>query len=307
MSDARAATASSKSNLVRCELIVTGRCNFRCPYCRSVGGPDLPVEQARSTIEMWLKYRLENIRFSGGEPTLYKGLGELVTQAKEGGVKRIAVSSNGATSWRIYEDLLTKGASDFSISLDACNEEEGDRMAGNRPGAFRHVVDNIRKLTSRTYVTVGIVLTENNVRKTEEIIRFADTLGVSDIRIIPAAQYSSRLPPLNLEEHILEKYPILSYRHKNITAGKTVRGFDLGDSAKCALVLDDMIVMGREHFPCVIYMREGGKPIGTVGPHMRNERHRWSVEHDCSRDSICSTNCLDVCRDYNNAWNDMYG
>lgn len=48
LSDERARASSVSSPLVRCELILTGRCNFRCPYCRSVGGRDMNVRRARN-------------------------------------------------------------------------------------------------------------------------------------------------------------------------------------------------------------------------------------------------------------------
>lgn len=302
LSDARAHSASATSRLQRCELILTGRCSFRCPYCRSVGGPDLPAEDAFDVLRFWVRDGLKNVRFSGGEPTLHRRLSELVSFAKSHGVERIAVSSNGATAWRVYEALLRCGVTDFSISLDACTAEEGDRMAGGRPGAFARVVANIRELAKRVYVTVGVVLTADNIGRTEEIVRFADSLGVSDIRVIPAAQHGTKLPPLNLEPELLAKYPILRYRHMHLARGHSVRGLDVTDASHCALVLDDMAVMGGKHYPCIIYMREGGEPIGGVGPAMRRERQEWAFNHDCHGDPICAGNCLDVCRDYNNAW-----
>ena len=64
-------------------------------------------------------------------------------------------------------------------------------------------------------------------------------------------------------------------------------------------VLDDMAAMGDSHYPCIIYMREGGRPIGKIGTGMRQERQRWYEDHDCTKDTICSGNCLDVCVEYN--------
>ena len=52
-------------------------------------------------------------------------------------------------------------------------------------------------------------------------------------------------------------------------------------------------------------MREGGDPIGRVGPNMRAERKAWIESHDCSVDPICSGMCLDVCVDYCNKANEM--
>jgi len=299
LSDARAKQASATSPLWRAELILTGRCNFKCPYCRSVGGEDLPMEQAEKTVRLWGEQGLKNVRFSGGEPTMYKGLPQLVSLAKSVGVERIALSTNGASSLAKYEDLLERGVTDFSISLDACCAEDGDKMAGGRKGAFKRVVNTIRFLSSKTYVTVGVVLTSDNKERAEEIIRFASELGVSDIRVIPAAQDGKALPKLDVAPATLKKYPILKYRVNNIADGITVRGIKAGMLKKCGLVLDDMAVMGDKHYPCIIYLREGGEPIGTIGANMRKEREEWHSKHDSFSDPICSGNCLDVCCDYN--------
>lgn len=80
---------------------------------------------------------------------------------------------------------------------------------------------------------------------------------------------------------------------------RPVRGLRPGDPRSCALVLDDMAIMGERHYPCIIYLREDGKSIGKVGPKMRKERGRWFREHDSYSDPICQRNCLDVCVDYN--------
>jgi molybdenum cofactor biosynthesis enzyme MoaA len=258
----------------------------------------MPIEQAKDTVNQWADHGLKNIRFSGGEPTMYRGLGELVSLAKDRGVERIAISTNGASSQARYEDLLERGVTDFSISLDACCAEDGDKMAGGRKGAFERVVKTIENLVTRTYVTVGVVLTHENKDSAEEIIKFADKLGVSDIRVIPAAQEGKKLPSLELDDSLLQKYPILRYRVKNISSGMSVRGIENGQS-KCGLVLDDMAVMGDKHYPCIIYLRENGAPIGDVGPTMRTDREAWYQKHDSLNDPICSKNCLDVCCDYN--------
>jgi MoaA/NifB/PqqE/SkfB family radical SAM enzyme len=299
LTNERAKTASINSPLSRCELILSSRCNFKCPYCRSIGGPDMPIQQATDIVKAWCDDGLKNIRFSGGEPTLYSGLTQLVELSKKLKVKRIALSTNGSAKPDKYRELLEAGVNDFSISLDACCSEDGDKMAGGRKGAFKTVVENIRWLSKLAYVTVGIVLTETNVKQTEAIITFADSLGVSDIRVIPAAQKDTTLPKIKVAKDLLEKYPILSYRESNLRNGKPVRG---NPERKCGLVLDDMAVMGKEHFPCIIYMREGGKPIGIVSSQMRKERKQWSEQHNCTKDEICYKNCLDVCVDYNKTW-----
>lgn len=315
LSDKRVLNTSEKSQMKRCEMIITEYCNFKCPYCRGLKDEiygnrkkkELTLEEIKRNIDYWCENEpLENIRFSGGEPTLHKDIVEIISYAKEKGIKRIAISTNGSNDFKLYEKLVNAGANDFSISLDACCAEDGDKMAGQIKGSWEKVIENIRKISKLTYVTVGVVLTPDNVDKTIDTVRFADSLGVSDIRIISAAQYNKPIPRLNeIEKEILEKYPILRYRVENFSNGKNVRGMMDSDYGKCALVLDDSVIAGEYHFPCVIAMREGSEPIGKVGPNMREERKKWFETHDCFKDRICRENCLDVCIHYNNKYRDL--
>jgi MoaA/NifB/PqqE/SkfB family radical SAM enzyme len=179
-------------------------------------------------------------------------------------------------------------------------------MAGGRKGSFKKVVANIRALSAISYVTVGVVLTAANKEKAEEVIQFADSLGVQDIRVIPAAQEGERLPALNISEDLLKKYPILAYRLKNIENNVPVRGIPENSTGKCGLALDDMAVMGGKHYPCIIHLRENGSPIGDVGKTMREDRFSWFMKHDAHLDPICKKNCLDVCQFYNQKFADAH-
>lgn len=303
LSDYRASQASGTSPMWRCEIILTDKCNFSCPYCRGLRSDckgEMPFEKAKEVLGEWIKGGLKNVRFSGGEPTMYPRLAELVTYCKESGVEHIAVSTNGSANRSTYNRLLDAGVNDFSISLDACCASFASEMAGVDIN-FQRLTNNIRYLSQRAYVSVGVVLTEDNVGEVVKIVEFADSLSVRDIRIISAAQYDQLLDLAGqIPQAILDRHPILEYRVGNIAEGRNVRGITDGDSDRCYLVQDDSAVAGDFHFPCIIYMREHGEPIGHIGPNMRAERMKWMEEHDTHADPICRKNCLDVCIDYNN-------
>jgi len=315
LSDKRALNSSKLSPLWRCEMLLTDACNFKCPYCRGMREDCVgfvPFEEASECLRIWIEEGLKNVRFSGGEPTLYKHLPTLVHQAKEGEVERIAISTNGSASREKYEELLECGVNDFSISLDGCCSAVGEEMSGGVKGAWEKVVENIKWLSKVTYVTVGMVFTEDNVDECIKSVLFADSLCVSDIRVIPSAQYNQVLIKLaDLPSKVLAKYPILNYRIENLKAERHVRGIKEHDCHRCWLGLDDMAVAGGrhglKHFPCIIHLREGGNPIGDVGPNMREEREDWVMKHDSYDDPICRSNCLDVCKDFNNRANQRNG
>jgi MoaA/NifB/PqqE/SkfB family radical SAM enzyme len=228
----------------------------------------------------------------------------MVSYARMRGVERIALSTNGSVKPELYDELVKAGVNDFSISLDACCSTYADKMAGV-DGQFQKVIDNIKYLSSKTYVTVGVVFTEETVDSIVDVIKLANDLGVSDIRIISAAQESETYFKFSKSVSVFgtdfrKRYPILAYRLENIEKSVPVRGLTDGDSHRCGLMCDDSMVAGDFHFPCIIHFREGGEPVGKVGPNMRQERIDWLNSHDTHKDPICKANCLDVCVAYNN-------
>jgi MoaA/NifB/PqqE/SkfB family radical SAM enzyme len=303
--DERPKQLSDTSPMWRCEMILTDRCNFSCPYCRGLRDDcvgDMPVRRAFNVLYQWSTQGLKHVRFSGGEPMLYPSLSGLVGYARKCGVERIAISTNGSFPLKDYLDLVSLGANDFGISLDACCAADCGKMSGvATDGQFARLTHNIRELSKVTYVTVGVVLTDDNLHEVVSIVEFAARLGVSDIRIIPAAQEGNMISGIeHIEQKWLDKFPILRYRVLNILEGKPVRCIQEYDSHRCYIPIDDSVVCGDFHFPCVIYMREQGEPIGRIGPDMRAERIAWSETHNTFKDPICRANCLDVCVDHNN-------
>jgi len=303
LSDKRAETSSSSSNLMRCEIILTDRCNLKCPYCRGLkkelqGEMSLPY--AQYVLGLWIDNGLENIRFSGGEPSIYPFLKSLIKGCRNSNVKRIAISTNGTQSLDFYKELVDLGINDFSISLDGGCCSMNNKMNGG-VSSFDKVSKNIKYLSWYSYVTVGMVFTETNVNRAIEAVKYVDSLNPSDIRVISSAQYNQALKNLiDLPKDILNRHPILKYRVNNFKNNRNVRGIKKCDTDKCYLVRDDVAVAGKYHFPCIIYMREGGSPIGELGENFRQEREEWFKKHNTHEDKICVKNCLDVCTDYNN-------
>jgi len=306
LSDERALNSSISTPLWRTELLLTHRCNFKCPYCRGLRSDcngDVSCEKAKGVVQYWVDEGLKNVRFSGGEPTLWDGLIDLVDLCNINDVERIAISTNGSASREYYDDLVDAGVNDFSISLDGCCSAVGELMSGGAK-CWDRIIDNITHLSKKTYVNIGMVFTEENIKDCIDMVLFADSLGVSDIGVIPSAQYNKALRKLiKIKKKVLDKYPILRYRINNVKRGNHVRGISANNKCHCWLAIDDMAVAGGSgkmmHFPCIIHLREGGDPIGEVCETTRQDREKWILNHNPWEDPICKKNCLDVCVDHN--------
>jgi molybdenum cofactor biosynthesis enzyme MoaA len=294
----------------RCEMILTNACNFHCTYCQGLPpliNKAMTLEEIRAGLTYWIKNRAENIRFSGGEPTLHPNLLDAVRLCKEAGVARIGLTSNGSNQPACYRRLIEAGVSDISISLDACTAEEGDRLAGNLRGVWQRVVENIREMAKIIPMIVNVVYDASNSAKSVDTILFAHELGVKDILLIAASQHDAAAPGLQrLPQEVLEAHPILKYRVENSARRTEVRGLSEDDASYCALVLDDAVIAANVHFPCSIYMREGGKPVGRVGEAMRRERCQWFLSHNTYQDPLCRKFCVDLYIDYNNRYRQFH-
>lgn len=119
--DQRAKEASETSRLYRVEMLLTGRCNFSCPYCRNVGGPDIDKQLALNTIAECAKHDLFALRLSGGEPTVHPDLLEMVESANALGVEKIAISTNGSAD-------ISSGAAVHAALQVAAREEAAGKL-----------------------------------------------------------------------------------------------------------------------------------------------------------------------------------
>ncbi len=113
---------------VSINLDLTAACNFACPHCVDSGiintGEELTTKDIKATIDTLAKHGLKSvILIGGGEPTLHKGFGEIVRQAKDLDMQ-VGVVTNGSRLNRVAEiaQLFKKG--DWvRLSIDAATEE----------------------------------------------------------------------------------------------------------------------------------------------------------------------------------------
>ena len=113
---------------------------------------DLSYSTAINVLAQWCNQGLKNIRFSGGEPLLYKDLPKLIHYCKINNVEHIAISTNGSFALEKYKQLIDCGVNDFSISFDACCSVGCNTMSGRNINTFDTITHNIEEISKLTYV-----------------------------------------------------------------------------------------------------------------------------------------------------------
>ena len=174
---------------------VTGRCNYRCVYCRTGNGavdPELPIADYLRLIRVFVSLGIEKVRLTGGEPLLRQGLVEMVQELSriripfdeqghrlnpdEPGRKLdIALTTNGHLLEALAQPLMDAGLSRVTVSMDAVDPAKFAAIT-RVPGSFPRVVAGIRKARS-----IGL----GPVKVNCVLVR-----GLNDDQIIPFAHFA---------------------------------------------------------------------------------------------------------------------
>lgn len=181
---------SLKIDVVKFNL--TSRCNLRCVKClrwRRKRHLDMPYDELVNVIDQLSMHGCYVVSFSGGEPTLYKRLIDLIRYAGRKGIMS-CITSNGLVIDKDYADRLAgAGLKRAHISLDSHRKKVHDHFVGMN-GAYRRTVSAIKHVSRLVPdkihdLRINTVLNRINYTELDRFIRFVGDLGVRDIKFLP--------------------------------------------------------------------------------------------------------------------------
>lgn len=120
-------------------LSVTDRCNLRCIYCAPlVDGLEyiphasiLSYEEFMRLIRVAVRFGVQKVRLTGGEPFARLGFTEFVTDIhREFPDLTIGITTNATLLHKHIPDLAAAGIKTLNISLDTLNPELFERITG---------------------------------------------------------------------------------------------------------------------------------------------------------------------------------
>lgn len=139
------------------------RCNLKCVHCYSQSKDieypgELSTKEAKAMLDGLAEYGAPVILFSGGEPLMREDLMDLITYAKDKGLRAV-ISTNGTLiTEEKAEELKQFGLSYVGISLDGL-KETNDKFRGIE-GAFDDALMGIRNCL-KMGIKVGLRFTIN--------------------------------------------------------------------------------------------------------------------------------------------------
>jgi hypothetical protein len=283
----RAAHVSQFSDVYWLQFFITGDCTMECAYCSGFGKG---CPEARSghihqaCTHLWPRH-IRKIKLTGGEPTQHPRLLEIIAASRKY-APEVSMGTNGRSSPTHYEDCVTHGLTSATVSVDYPDDANA-----------LFTIQTLHDAGAR--VVAGITVHQANDMLIQKTIDAAIEHGANDCTLSVAtcaAPDPSVFAGLNTHNR-----PILTFRARKAAVNAT-RGCC---TAPCYMALDSMCIKNQEHYPCQIYMREGGKPIGPVNAHMSSARGAWHQQHVPAEDPICQKYCPDFCMEFNHEANTL--
>ncbi|MGK0444676.1 MAG: cyclic pyranopterin phosphate synthase [Bermanella sp.] len=156
-------------------ISVTDRCDFRCVYCMAedmVFSPRseiLSLEEIELIAQAFVELGVSNIRLTGGEPLVRKGITHLVERiAQLPGLSQLNMTSNGSQLPHLAGPLKQAGLSRLNISLDSLKPDRFKQLT--RTGDLQTVIDGIMQAKAEGFSDIKINCVMLKGRNDDEIL-----------------------------------------------------------------------------------------------------------------------------------------
>ncbi len=174
-------------------ISVTDRCNLRCKYCMPAEGIQLmrhedilSLEEITEVVKVAAsKFGIRQVRLTGGEPLIRKGIVDLVKMIRQvPEIDEINMTTNGIYLQKYAQDLKEAGLTRVNISLDTIDAKKYESLT--RGGDIEQVKGGVlaAKKAGLTPVKINVVRPkDHDVEDLENVKDYCDKEGL-EIRYI---------------------------------------------------------------------------------------------------------------------------
>lgn len=174
------------------ELLLTTRCNMRCPHCCANANhevettTDLDTSVWLDVINQLIDMGVQTFTLTGGEPTLHKGLLTFIKRINEVGL-HCAITTNAfyvddLFIQQLLSHELDKSKMSFHISIDGLEEKHD--MFRKTPGAFRNAINAMKILNEAGFsAKCNFMLTPESIEWFDGLEKQISEVGCSSINI----------------------------------------------------------------------------------------------------------------------------
>lgn len=163
-------------------LELTRGCNLRCKHCLNDSGEimanQLNNEEFEKLINDLAKAGIQEIRFTGGEPLLYKDIYKLIKLATDNGICTSLGTNGTLATEEVAKKLKEAGLKKVVVSIDGTRDMH-DEIRGK--GNYDKAIEGLKKLKDAGIdVRVNAVIMKSNM---EDVIRLAKEMNREKITL----------------------------------------------------------------------------------------------------------------------------
>lgn len=137
---------------------VTQECNLGCPLCfRSKGLKAMSLSRIKEIIDDCVRLGIKDIRFTGGEPLLYKEINKALRYAKESKLY-VTLNTNGTVLDKDIESMLKKYVDNILIPLQGFNPSSEERLTCGKVNLMQKLKNIIKLNNIVPLVRIGTII-----------------------------------------------------------------------------------------------------------------------------------------------------
>lgn len=180
-------------------------------------GDQLTGEEIERLVRVFAALGVNKIRLTGGEPTLRRGVEEIVAKIRRvPGIGELAMTSNGVVLWKMAERLKAAGLNRVNISLDTLQEKKFERISGvNRLAHVLRSIDACLEAGLKPVKLNTVLMRDINDDEILDLLQYAiaKEISIRFIEVMPthAGVLSTRerlIPSKEVKEKIETAYEL---------------------------------------------------------------------------------------------------
>ncbi|MBC7389443.1 MAG: radical SAM protein [Opitutaceae bacterium] len=229
---------------------LTDKCNFACTYCVTKDFKNSSDSESlentsliKSIIQLNEVLELDAIRFTGGEPTLYKELVQLVSEISKLSIP-LKLTTNGFLLDKLAEPLKKAGLTSVNISLDALDQSSFLKIT--RRDSLTQVLNGIESaIEAGLDVKINsVILNGINDDQVLPLFDYAKNMGIS-IRYLELMRmghfFSSGFEEYFFSQESILKIIAEKYRIKDLARGAsaTTHYWETSDGYKFGVIANE--------------------------------------------------------------------
>ena len=269
-------------------VVVTRRCNLSCGYCNEFDkvSEAVPYGTLCRVVDKLVQLGTFTLEVTGGEPLLHPRLIDLLSYARDRGIPRRRLITNGFLLTPATIDALNEvGLYHLSISVDGVKSNQETEK----------VLDNLRTRLlwlkhAKFRVQLGAVLGSANLREAEEVVNFAKNHDFeSNLNILHDEHGQLRLSPESLDRYrrLVVQVHGSNYDFRGDYRWRLVHGLDA--RFRCRAGSRDLYVDEFQNVPWCSQTRLVGQPKSIFDYTWKDMRRQFGQPKACSES--CTVGC----------------